>query len=85
MSEIGKSHRRIDALDKVLGIANYSGDLVLPDMLFVKILFAGRPHAIVKSIDTSKASGLDGVVLVLTSVDVPVNEYGLQITDQPVL
>jgi len=85
MSEIGKSHRRIDALDKVLGIANYSGDLVLPDMLFMKILFAGRPHAIVKSIDTSKASGLDGVVLVLTSVDVPVNEYGLQIPDQPVL
>jgi len=85
MSEIGKSHIRIDALDKVLGIANYSGDLVLPDMLFVKILFAGRPHAIVKSIDTSKASGLDGVVLVLTSVDVPVNEYGLQIPDQPVL
>ena len=85
MSEIGKSHRRIDALDKVLGKADYSGDLVMPDMLFMKILFAGRPHAIVKSIDTSKASGLDGVVLVLTSADVPVNEYGLQIPDQPVL
>ncbi len=85
MSEIGKSHRRIDALDKVLGKADYSGDLVMPDMLFMKILFAGRPHAIVKSIDTSKASGLEGVVLVLTSNDVPVNEYGLQIPDQPVL
>ena len=85
MSEIGKSYRRIDALDKVLGKADYSGDLVMPDMLFMKILFAGRPHAIVKSIDTSKASGLEGVVLVLTSNDVPVNEYGLQIPDQPVL
>ena len=85
MSEIGKSHKRIDALDKVLGKANYSGDLVLPDMLYMKILFAGRPHAIVKSIDISKASELDGVVLVLTSADVPVNEYGLQIPDQPVL
>lgn len=85
MSEIGKSHKRIDALDKVLGKADYSGDLVLPDMLFMKILFAGRPHAIVKSIDTSKALDLDGVVLVLTSADVPVNEYGLQIPDQPVL
>jgi CO/xanthine dehydrogenase Mo-binding subunit len=85
MSEIGKSHRRIDALDKVLGKANYSGDLVMPDMLFMKILFAERPHAIVKSIDTSKAEALEGVVLVLTSTDVPVNEYGLQIPDQPVL
>jgi len=85
MSEIGKSQPRIDALDKVLGKADYSGDLIMPDMLYLKILFAGRPHAIVKSIDTSKASGMDGVVLVLTSADVPVNEYGLQIPDQPVL
>ncbi len=85
MSEIGKSHLRIDALDKVLGKANYSGDIFMPDMLYMKILFSGRPHAIVKSIDTTKASALDGVVLVLTSTDVPVNEYGLQIPDQPVL
>ena len=85
MSQIGKSQPRIDALDKVLGKANYSGDLTMPDMLYMKILFAGRPHAIVKSIDTSKAARMDGVVLVLTSADVPVNEYGLQIPDQPVL
>jgi len=85
MSEIGKSHTRIDALDKVLGRADYPGDLVMPDMLYMKILFAERPHAIVKSINTSKAEALDGVVLVLTSTDVPVNEYGLQIPDQPVL
>jgi len=85
MSEIGKSHPRIDALDKVLGKADYSGDLVMPDMLFMKILFAERPHAIVKSIDISKAEALEDVVLVLTSTDVPVNEYGLQIPDQPVL
>ncbi|MCK5795029.1 MAG: xanthine dehydrogenase family protein, partial [Anaerolineales bacterium] len=85
MSQIGKSQPRIDALDKVLGKANYSGDLTMPDMLYMKILFAGRPHAIVKSIDTSKAARMDGVALVLTSADVPVNEYGLQIPDQPVL
>jgi CO/xanthine dehydrogenase Mo-binding subunit len=85
MSEIGISHPRIDALDKVLGKADYSGDIVLPDMLHMKILFANRPHAIVKWINTSKAEALDGVVLVLTSIDVPVNEYGLQIPDQPVL
>jgi len=85
MSEIGKSHKRIDALRKVLGKADYSGDLTMPDMLYMKILFAERPHAIVKSINTSKAEAMEGVVLVLTAVDVPVNEYGLQIPDQPVL
>ncbi len=85
MSAIGKSQPRIDARDKVTGKAAYSGDLQMPDMLQMKILFAGRPHAIVKSIDTQKAAGVDGVILVLTASDVPNNEYGLQVADQPVL
>ena len=85
MGAIGISKKRIDALDKVLGKADYPGDLYLPDMLHMKMLFAGRPHAIVKEVNTEKAEGLEGVVLVLTSEDVPCNEYGLQIPDQPVL
>ena len=85
MSSIGISQIRIDALDKVTGKADYSGDLILPDMLFMKLLFAGRPHAIVKSIDTSRAAALEGVVLILTAEDVPINQYGLQVADQPVL
>ncbi len=36
-------------------------------------------------IDISKALALPGVVTVLTAADVPVNEYGLQWKDQPVL
>ncbi len=85
MQAIGKSQRRVDALDKVLGRAAYPGDLTRPDQLHMKILFAGRPHAIVKEIDTSKAAALEGVCLILTAKDVPCNEYGLQIPDQPVL
>ena len=85
MEAIGKSHKRIDALDKVTGIAAYPGDLSMPAMLFMKILFAGRPHAIVKEINTTKAAAMEGVKLVLTAADVPRNEYGLQIPDQPVL
>lgn len=85
MGAVGKSLRRIDALDKVTGRAAYPGDINLPDMLFMKILFAGRPHAIVKEINTEKAVAMEGVRLVLTAMDVPCNEYGLQIPDQPVL
>lgn len=85
MNAIGKSMKRVDALDKVTGKALFSGDLNHPDQLYLKILFADRPHAVVKSIDTSAAEAMDGVVLVLTAADVPVNEYGLQIPDQPVL
>ena len=33
MSSIGISQNRIDALDKVTGKADYSGDLVHPEML----------------------------------------------------
>ena len=85
MGAIGKSQIRIDALDKVLGKADYPGDIHLPDMLSMKILFSGRPHAIVKGINTDKAAAVEGVELVLTAADVPCNEYGLQIPDQPVL
>ncbi|TET51382.1 MAG: aldehyde oxidase [Anaerolineales bacterium] len=54
-------------------------------MLHAKILFAGRPHARIIAIDTGQAEALPGVVAVLTAKDVPVNEYGLQTPDQPVL
>jgi CO/xanthine dehydrogenase Mo-binding subunit len=82
---VGKSLRRVDAHGKVTGEALYSGDLTMKDMLHMKILFADRPHARVKSIDTTRAEAAPGVVAVYTAKDVPVNEYGLQWQDQPVL
>jgi CO/xanthine dehydrogenase Mo-binding subunit len=53
--------------------------------LWLKVLFARRPHARVISIDTTAAEALPGVMGVLTAKDVPINQYGLQIPDQPVL
>src|SRR5258706_14722246 len=82
---IGKSLPRVDARGKVTGEAIYSGDLTMKDMLHMKILFADRPHARVKSIATTHAGAGPGVVAVYTAMDVPVNEYGLQWQDQPVL
>src|SRR5512147_504674 len=82
---VGKSLPRVDARGKVTGEALYSGDLTMNAMLHMKILFAGRPHARVKSIDTALAEAAPGVVAVYTAKDVPVNEYGLQWQDQPVL
>lgn len=82
---VGTSAPRVDAYGKVTGQTEYSGDLSMPGMLHAKILFAGRPHARILSIDTSAAEALPGVVAVFTAKDVPVNEYGLQINDQPVL
>jgi CO/xanthine dehydrogenase Mo-binding subunit len=82
---IGASARRVDALSKVTGKARYPGDMSRPDMLHMKILFAQRPHARVVLVDTSRALARPGVVAVFTAEDVPVNEYGLQYNDQPVL
>jgi CO/xanthine dehydrogenase Mo-binding subunit len=82
---IGKSARRVDAEAKVTGQALYPGDLSRPDMLYVKLLFAQRAHARIVRLDTAQAQALPGVVAVLTAQDVPVNAYGLQVNDQPVL
>ncbi len=85
MPAIGKSVRRSDAEGKVTGETLYPGDINLPDQLYMKILFADRPHAIIRKVDTQKAEAIEGVQAIFTARDVPVNEYGLIMPDQPVL
>ncbi len=85
MPTVGESVPRVDALGKVTGEALYPGDINLPGQAYMKILFANRPHAIIRSIDISAAEALPGVLAVFTARDVPVNEYGLIMPDQPVL
>jgi len=85
MPVIGQSLPRADARSKVTGQAEYSGDLMMKDMLYMKILFADRPHARVKNINTGDAQSARGMVAIYTARDLPFNEYGLQIPDQPVL
>jgi len=82
---VGSNSLRIDAVAKVKGEARYPGDIVMDRLCHMKILFARRPHAIVKAIDTSKAEQAPGVIAIYTAKDVPNNEYGLGVFDQPVL
>ncbi len=82
---IGESVARVDALGKVTGEALFPGDIDMPNQAYMKILFAGRPHAIIHSLDTSAAEAFPGVLAILTAGDVPVNEYGMIMNDQPVL
>ncbi|HZY45823.1 MAG TPA: xanthine dehydrogenase family protein molybdopterin-binding subunit [Anaerolineae bacterium] len=81
----GRNVNRIDAVAKVTGAALYPGDLVKENMLHMKILFARRPHAIIRRIDIVQAEQVPGVKAIFTAKDVPNNEYGLIIPDQPVL
>ncbi|MCY3901645.1 MAG: xanthine dehydrogenase family protein molybdopterin-binding subunit [Caldilineaceae bacterium] len=85
MRAVGSSLPRFDAAEKVTGQAAYPGDIDLPNQAWLKIVFARVPHARILRLDTTRAAAADGVVVVLTAADVPVNEYGLVMPDQPVL
>lgn len=82
---IGVSLTRVDAVGKVIGETAYPSDFDIDGQLWMKIRFSDRVHARITRIDTTKASAYPGVVRIFTAADVPVNEYGLVIFDQPVL
>lgn len=82
---LGASQIKPDAIGKVTGAALYAGDLKPAELLHAKAVFTNEPHARILKLDVSAAEALHGVVKVLTAADVPVNEYGLTMSDQPVL
>ena len=85
MRAVGSSIPRVDARHKVTGEALYPGDIDRPGQLWLRVVFAERPHARIRGIDTSAAMAAPGVVAVFTAADVPNNVYGLNTLDQPVL
>ncbi len=73
---IGKPFRKVDARAKCVGQTKFADDIVLPRMLFCKILRSHLPHALIKSVDVSKALALPGVFAVVTGKDFPI-PYGI--------
>ena len=82
---IGASAPRRDGWEKVTGAARYPADIQPDAVLHSRVVFTDQPHARLLRLDTVAAEAVPGVVAVLTSADVPVNEYGLTMFDQPVL
>ncbi len=80
---IGKRIPKMDAEEKVTGRAIYIHDLKLPGMLYGKILYSPHPHALIKSIDTSKAERLPGVKAVLTGYNIPSIKFGFYKDNTP--
>ncbi len=68
---IGQRPIRHDGVDKVTGAAKYGADTRIPGMLFGAIKRSPHAHALILSIDTSKAEVLPGVTAVMTSDDLP--------------
>ncbi|WP_053959806.1 xanthine dehydrogenase family protein molybdopterin-binding subunit [Sulfobacillus thermosulfidooxidans] len=74
-SVIGKEVIREDVRKKVAGQVLYSGDWVMPGMLYAKLVRAMYPHAKIKKIDSRGAYQVAGVVRVIEAKDVPVNQF----------
>ena len=81
---VGRSDARIDSPAKLTGQAAYPGDRIPDDALWAMAVFTDQPHARLVSLDFSAAEAVPGVVAVLGSADVPVNEFGLTMSDHPV-
>ena len=73
---IGKPLVKVDAAAKCTGQTKFADDIILPRMLFAKILRSTVPHARILSIDTSKVEKFPGVKAVLLGRDLP-TRYGI--------
>ncbi|MBX2801636.1 MAG: molybdopterin-dependent oxidoreductase [Myxococcales bacterium] len=70
-SVIGSRGRKPDAIDKATGATQYTDDIVLPRMAHGKILRSPHAHARIRSIDTTQAEALPGVLAVVVGSELP--------------
>jgi CO/xanthine dehydrogenase Mo-binding subunit len=88
---IGTSEVRSDARGHVTGKTQFYADRSFPGTLHLKMVRSPHHHARIRSIDTSAAEKVPGVVRVLTHKDVPKNIYTIlcliqvEPDDEPVL
>ena len=76
---IGKARRKVDGPRLARGERAFVEDMVEPGHCHLKMLGSPHAHAYIKSIDTSAAEAMPGVVFVLTyknCPDVPYNQAG---------
>src|SRR5947207_1414536 len=73
---VGKPFRKVDARAKCTGQTRFADDIILPRILFAKMLRSPKPHAFMERIEVSKALKLSGVIAVITGKDLPI-PYGI--------
>ena len=86
-TQVGVSHPRRDAREKLRGTAQFVGDMLVPRMLYGSVLRSSIAHGRIVSIDTSAAERIPGVVCVLTGADLQDIDpyYGHAIKDRPII
>ena len=83
--KIGQPLGRIEGPAKVTGEAKYTADVLLPGMIWGKVLRSPLPHAKIVSIDTQEAEQMPGILAVLTAKDLRDLLTGRLVYDMPVL
>ncbi len=84
MKTVGHAEPKVDAVKLVQGKPSFTADFEKRDMLFAKVLHSPHAHALIKSIDTSKAEALEGVAAVLTWKDLPRVAYSTAGQSHPI-
>src|SRR6188472_4275241 len=69
---IGKRAKRADSPERLTGQVRFTGDLVLPNLLYARLVRSPHASARIGSIDTAAALAAPGVARVLTAEDLPV-------------
>ena len=82
---IGSAVQRLEGPEKVTGRAIYATDVVLPGMLWAKVLRSPISYGRIKKINASRAAALPGVCAVTTGEDVKGRLIGRKIYDMPIL
>jgi len=71
---------------KITGRARYAEDFHAEGMAFTKLLLSPMPHARVRSVDTSRAEAMEGVLGILRASELPRPEQGTRegaLSDEP--
>ena len=68
---VGTNPVKHDGMEKVTGRARFGADFSLPGMLFGRIVRSPHAHAVIRSIDVSKAAAVPGVKAIVTRDDFP--------------
>ena len=71
-SVIGHNLTKVDAHAKVSGQTLFADDLVLPRMLFARLLRSPHPHARIRNVDVTKAAAHPGVFATLVGSELPI-------------
>src|SRR5262245_5897590 len=72
LSVVGRSLPKVDAAAKVTGQTIFADDLVLPRMIWARLLRSPHPHARIKRLDVSRAAAQPGVLATLVGSELPI-------------